>query len=287
MPAALLQEREAGAALVVERADLAVEDGVRACVIASAAARATSRNRSVRSLPFRLVSVTSPPDTVTIARKPSHFGSKTQPSPTGSASAAIAPASARSGRPRRRRRPCAGGASSSDRRRATPARASTRRRGAPRAAAPSGRRLCFSSRRSYVPRSQISTVPAPYSPAGIMPSKSAYSSGWSSTCTARWRSPRPQRDALRHRPARERAVALEPEVVVETPRGVPLDHEAWALAASAFPRRTAPASSRGRRLRRYSSRLTCGLSPEAQHVLYQPAARCAFSLLRRLLRGRG
>ena len=36
----------------------------------------------------------------------------------------------------------------------------------------------------------------------------------------------------------------------------------------------------GRRLRRYSSRLTCGLSPEAQRVLYQLAARSAFSLLR-------
>ena len=34
-----------------------------------------------------------------------------------------------------------------------------------------------------------------------------------------------QRDALRHRPARERAVALEPEVVVEPPRVVPLDDE--------------------------------------------------------------
>ena len=42
---------------------------------ARAAARAASRNRPVKSLPLRLVSVTSPPDTVTIARKPSHLGS--------------------------------------------------------------------------------------------------------------------------------------------------------------------------------------------------------------------
>ena len=85
-------------------------------------------------------------------------------------------------------------------------------------ASPRGARTCRD------PRSR--PFRAPYSPAGITPSKSAYSSGWSSTCTARWRSPLPQRDALRHRPARQRTVALEPEVVVEAPRGVPLDHEA-------------------------------------------------------------
>jgi hypothetical protein len=34
-----------------------------------------------------------------------------------------------------------------------------------------------------------------------------------------------ERDALRNGPGRERAVALEPEVVVETPRVVPLDDE--------------------------------------------------------------
>ena len=34
-----------------------------------------------------------------------------------------------------------------------------------------------------------------------------------------------ERDALRHRPARERTVPLEPEVVVEPPRSVPLDDE--------------------------------------------------------------
>jgi hypothetical protein len=59
-------------------------------VIAFAAARAASRKRSVRSLPFRLVSVTSPPEIVTIARKPSHFGSNTQPSPDGSLSEEVA-----------------------------------------------------------------------------------------------------------------------------------------------------------------------------------------------------
>ncbi len=37
---------------------------------------------------------------------------------------------------------------------------------------------------SYVPRSQIAIVPAPYSPFGIFPSNSRYSSGWSSVRTA-------------------------------------------------------------------------------------------------------
>src|SRR5918992_4167139 len=39
---------------------------------------------------------------------------------------------------------------------------------------------------SYVPRSQMVIVPAPYSPRGMSPSNVAYSSGWSSVCTARW-----------------------------------------------------------------------------------------------------
>src|SRR5205814_6207582 len=40
-----------------------------------------------------------------------------------------------------------------------------------------------------------------------------------------------ERHALRHRPARERAVALEAEVVVEAPRVVALDDEDRLLAA--------------------------------------------------------
>src|SRR5260370_463094 len=39
---------------------------------------------------------------------------------------------------------------------------------------------------SYVPSSQIRTCPPPYSPLGISPANLKYSSGWSSTCTARW-----------------------------------------------------------------------------------------------------
>ena len=37
----------------------------------------------------------------------------------------------------------------------------------------------------HVPLSQIMTVPPPYSPAGMIPSKLAYSIGWSSTCVAK------------------------------------------------------------------------------------------------------
>ena len=51
----------------------------------------------------------------------------------------------------------------------------------------------------------------------------------------------PERDALRNRPARQRAVALEPKVVVEAPRVVSLDHE----------------SRRGTGLSRLSERLRC------------------------------
>jgi hypothetical protein len=40
----------------------------------------------------------------------------------------------------------------------------------------------------------------------------------------------PQRNSFRHRPARERAVTLEPKVVVEPPRGVSLDDEPRPLA---------------------------------------------------------
>jgi hypothetical protein len=43
--------------------------------VPSSAARAAGRKRSVRSLPFRLVSFACPPEMVTSARKPSHFGS--------------------------------------------------------------------------------------------------------------------------------------------------------------------------------------------------------------------
>ena len=51
---------------------------------------ATFAKRAVRSLPFRLVSVASPPETRPIARNPSHLTSKSQPSPVGSSEASVA-----------------------------------------------------------------------------------------------------------------------------------------------------------------------------------------------------
>ncbi len=49
--------------------------------------------------------------------------------------------------------------------------------------------LCASPIGAHVPLSQTMTAPPPYSPLAIVPSKSAYSSGWSSTATARRFSP--------------------------------------------------------------------------------------------------
>jgi molybdopterin-guanine dinucleotide biosynthesis protein len=40
----------------------------------------------------------------------------------------------------------------------------------------------------------------------------------------------PKRDSLRHRPARERTVTLEPKVVVEASRVVSLNHESGCRA---------------------------------------------------------
>ena len=86
-----------------------------------------------------------------------------------------------------------------------------------------------------MPESQISTVPAPYWPFGISPSKLAVVERVVLDVHGQVALARLERDALRHGPARERAVALEAEVVVEPPRVVALDDEdrllALALAA--------------------------------------------------------
>ena len=55
-----------------------------------------------------------------------------------------------------------------------------------------------------------------------------------------------ERHALRHRPRGERAVALEPEVVVQPPGVVALDDEDRLLARALAGAETAPASSPGR-----------------------------------------
>ena len=107
---------------------------------------------------------------------------------------------------------------------------------------------------SQVPQSQTITSPAPYCFAGMTPSKSKYSIGWSSTWTAIRRIAGVERRALRDGPADEDALDLEPEVVVEPGRAVALDDEA-ARSAPAAPGAPAPApgSSPKSRLRRYSS----------------------------------
>ena len=65
-----------------------------------------------------------------------------------------------------------------------------------------------------------------------------------------------ERDALRNRPACERAVALEPEVVVEARRIVPLDDEDRLLRIGARDRASSPVNGSGvvsgSRFRRYS-----------------------------------
>ena len=92
-----------------------------------------------------------------------------------------------------------------------------------------------------MPRSQISTVPAPYWPAGIVALEVRVLERVVLDVHREMTLSAPERDALRHGPARERTVALEPEVVVEPPRRVPLDDE---------PRPLALASDASERLRR-------------------------------------
>ena len=90
----------------------------------------------------------------------------------------------------------------------------------------------FSSRSSYVPVSQISTVPAPYCPSGSRPRT------WRSRAGGPRHVPpgaarRPSSgNPLGHGPAREHTVPLEAQVVVQAPRGMPLDHEDRAAAGA-------------------------------------------------------
>ena len=96
---------------------------------------------------------------------------------------------------------------------------------------------------SQVPMSQTITSPPPYSPAGITPSKSRYSTGWSSTCTAIRRTAGSSVGPARHRPRHQHAVDLEAQVVVQAPGPVPLHDEARPVARGRHSTTAAPDGS--------------------------------------------
>ena len=148
--------------------------------------------------------------------------------------------------PRRRaRRPCAGAASSSGRRRAragTSVHTPSRRSPCSRTVSPP---LRFSSRSSYVPRSQISTVPAPYSPAGIVALEVGVLERVILDVHREMPLAASERNALRNRPARESAVRARAESRSgAASRACRWIDETGPLAAPAAALRTAPASSR-------------------------------------------
>ena len=76
-----------------------------------------------------------------------------------------------------------------------------------------------------MPRSQISTVPAPYWPAGNLALERRVVERMVLDVDGQVALPGLERDALRDGPARQRAVPLEAEVVVEPARVVALDDE--------------------------------------------------------------
>ena len=84
--------------------------------------------------------------------------------------------------------------------------------------------------------------PPPYSPAGISPEKSRYSSGWSSVCMARWLRRLVAGQAAGDGEGDQHAVAFQADVPVQAAGVVLLDDEAPALA-----RRRASARHRLRR----------------------------------------
>ena len=122
------------------------------------------------------------------------------------------------------------------------------RRSAGRSASPRGARRCRVS--------QISTVPAPYSPLRDLAVEGRVLERVILDVDGERPRARLERHALRHRPRGERAVPLEAEVVVEPPGVVALDDEnrqrelrsALEIGSGVLL---------GSRFRRYSSRLTC------------------------------
>ena len=115
-----------------------------------------------------------------------------------------------------------------------------------------------------MPSSQISTVPAPYWPLRDLALELRVLERVVLDVDGEMLLARLERHALRHRPGRERAVALEAEVVVEPARVVALDHEdrLAGLAFAGAGRRNGSGVFFGSRLRRYSLRLTSRVLPK-------------------------
>ena len=134
--------------------------------------------------------------------------------------------------------------------------------------------VLFSSTSSYVPRSQISTVPGAVLALRDLALEGRVVERVVLDVDGERALARLERHALRHRPARERAVALEPEVVVEPPRVVPLDDEDRPLPAR-LPRR---AGRLRRRRRGIGSGVRCGV---ALAPVVAVRSRFGTSLLRR------
>ena len=97
----------------------------------------------------------------------------------------------------------------------------------------------------HVPRSQISTLPAPYSPWGISPSKRPYASGWSSTSTASRLLRGSRGGSLRDGPAAQRIPDLKAEV--EMPRACMVQLNNETRSAPRAGATAAPATGFGRR----------------------------------------
>ena len=76
-----------------------------------------------------------------------------------------------------------------------------------------------------MPRSQISTVPAPYWPGRDLALEVAVRERMILDVHGQMALAGCERHSLRDSPARERSVTLEPEVVVQPPGGVALDDE--------------------------------------------------------------
>ena len=210
-----------------------------------------SRKRSVRSLPFRLVQRrVAAARRVTIARKPSHFGSKSQPSPVGSARPRASRASARSraARVAPRLRPC-------EEQPVLLVAVEVRRHERPDALEPLA---VEPDREAAVPlllEQLVGAAVPDLDRAGAVLARRdlALEVAVVERVVLDVHGEVPlaglERHALRHGPARERAVPLEPEVVVEPAGVVALDHEERRARPSRAARRTAPASCRGSRLR--------------------------------------